>query len=111
MERRMGRSRFLLFVKQPQMRRATLCNNNQNKFKTTYERSDKARRLVAIKIETKIYTLKVTNIYAPNIPKRRKRFFEKLETYIRNDTKNILGGDFNIPKIGQAEIRRPNIMA
>ena len=71
---------------------AILCNN-QNKFKTTHKHSDKAGRLITIKIETETCTLKITNIYAPNIPKKRKRFFEKPETYIKNDTKNILGGD------------------
>ena len=75
---------------------AILCNNNQNKFKITYEHCDKAGRLITIKIETETCTMKITNIYAPNIPKKRKRFFEKLETYIKNDTKNILGGDFNM---------------
>ena len=75
---------------------AILCNNNSNKFKTTYQYSDKVGRLIAIKIETETCTLKVTNIYTPNIPKTRKRLFEKLETCIRNDTKHILGGDFNM---------------
>ena len=38
----------------------------------------------------------VTNIYAANIPKKRKKFFQKLETYIKNNNNNILGGDFNM---------------
>ena len=38
----------------------------------------------------------ITNIYASNIPKKRKKFFQKLETYIKNNNNNILGGDFNM---------------
>ena len=37
----------------------------------------------------------ITNIYAPNIPTKRKTFFQKLETYIKNNNNNILG-DFNV---------------
>ena len=45
----------------------------------------------------------ITNIYAPNIPRKRKKLFQILKTYISNNTNNILGGDFNmvedIPKV------------
>ena len=75
---------------------AILCNNNQNKLRTTSKQSDRSGRLIAIKIETETCTFKIRNIHAPNIPKKRKRFFEKLETYIKNDSTNILGGDFNM---------------
>ena len=54
---------------------AILCNNNKNKFNATYEHSDNAGRPVTIKIETETCTLKITNIYAPNISKKRKIFF------------------------------------
>ena len=37
-----------------------------------------------------------SNKYAANIPKKRKKFFQKLETYIKNNNNNILGGDFNM---------------
>ena len=38
----------------------------------------------------------ITNIYVPNIPKKQKKFFQKLETYIKNNNNNILRGDFNM---------------
>ena len=38
----------------------------------------------------------ITNTYVPNIPKKRKRSFQKLETHIKNNNNNILGGDFNM---------------
>ena len=38
----------------------------------------------------------ITNIYVLNIPKKRKHFFQKLETFITNNNNNILGGDFNM---------------
>ena len=38
----------------------------------------------------------ITNIYAPNIPKKRKKICQNLETYITNNNNNILGGDFNM---------------
>ena len=56
----------------------------------------------------------ITNIYAPNIPRKRKKLFQKLETYIKNNNNNIPGGDFNMVEIykktEQTEIRRHNIM-
>ena len=39
---------------------------------------------------------KRTNIYAPNIPRKRKKKNPKLEIYIQNSTNNILEGDFNM---------------
>ena len=56
---------------------AILSNNNHNKFKTTYEHSDTAGRFVAIKIEMETCTLKITNIYAPNIHKKNEKDFSK----------------------------------
>ena len=41
----------------------------------------------------------ITNIYAPNIPRKRKKLFQKLETYIKNNNNNIPGGDFNMVEI------------
>ena len=38
----------------------------------------------------------ITNIYAQNIPKKRKIFFQNLETFITNNNNNILEGDFNM---------------
>ena len=49
----------------------------------------KPGRHLSIKIEME----SLTNIYAPNIPKKRKHFFQKLET---NNNNNILGEDFNM---------------
>ena len=69
------------------------CTNN-NKIKATYENLFKATRHLSIKIETDSLSFKVTNIYAPNAPWKRKHF-KKLEAYIKNDTKNVLGEDFN----------------
>ena len=40
-------------------------------------------------------TFRITNNDAPKIP-RKRIFFQKLETYTKNDTHNILGGDVNI---------------
>lgn len=55
----------------------------------------KAGRYLSIKIEMESLSFRITNIDAPKIP-RKRIFFQKLETYIKNDTQNILGGDVNI---------------
>ena len=61
---------------------AILCTNNKNKIKAIYENSCKAGRHLSIKIETKSLSCTITNIYPPNIPRKRKIFLKKLETYI-----------------------------
>ena len=49
----------------------------------------------------------ITNIYAPNIPRKQKKFFQKLETYIKNNNNNILGGDFKmVENIQKRQSRR-----
>ena len=75
---------------------AILCTNNQNKLKAFYENSHKPGRHLSIKIEMESSSFIVTNIYAPNLPKKRKKFFQNLETYTKNNDNNILGGDFNM---------------
>ena len=75
---------------------AILCTNNQNKLKAFYENPHKPGRHLSIKIEMESSSFIITNIYASNIPKKRKKFFQKLETYIKNNNNNILGGDFNM---------------
>ena len=75
---------------------AILCNHNNTKFKATYGNSCKTGRHLSIKVETELQSYTITNIYAPNIPKKRKNFFQKLETCISDNTNNILGGDFNM---------------
>ena len=75
---------------------AILCNHNNTKFKATYGNSCKTGRHLSIKVETELQSYTITNIYAPNIPKKRKIFFQKLETCISDNTNNILGGDFNM---------------
>ena len=74
---------------------AILCTNNEDKLKETFRNSCKGGRHLLTKIEADLQTYTITNIYAPNIPKKRKHFFQKLETYISNNTNNILG-DFNM---------------
>ena len=74
---------------------AILCTNSENKLKATYARSCKARKHVSIDTETELISYRITNIYAPNIPKKRKKFFQKLETQFAN-INNILGGEFNM---------------
>ena len=49
-----------------------------------------------IDIEIEFIFYRITNIYAPNIPKKRKFFFQKLEAQISNNLNNILRGDFNM---------------
>ena len=61
---------------------AILCTNNQNKLKASYENKYKPGHL-SIKIEIESSSFIITNIYAPNIPRKRKTFFQKLETYIK----------------------------
>ena len=73
---------------------AILCTNNENKLKATYGNSYKANRHLLTKVETDLQSYSITYIYAPNIPKEKKQFFQKLETYISNNTNNILRGDF-----------------
>ena len=75
---------------------AILCTKNKNKLKATYGNSCKAGRHLSIKIETEFQVYTITNIYAPSIPKKRKKFFQKLETHISNNPDNILGGDLNM---------------
>ena len=62
---------------------AILCTNNQNKLKASYENTHKPGRHLSIKIEMESSSFIITNIYAPNIPRKRKTFFQKLETYIK----------------------------
>ena len=57
------------------------CTNNKNKLKVTYGNSCKAGRHLSIKIDTELQSYTITNIYAPNVPKKRRKFFQKLETY------------------------------
>ena len=64
--------------------------------KATYANSCQSGRHILIDIETEFISYRITNIYAPNIPKKRKIFFQKLETQISNNLNNILGGDFNM---------------
>ena len=73
-----------------------LCTNNENKLKAIYANSCKAGRHIFIDIETELISYRITNIYASNIPKKRKFFFQKLETQFPNNLNNILGGDFNM---------------
>ena len=56
----------------------------------------KPGRHLSIKTEMESSSFIITNIYAPNIPRKRKQFFKNLETYITNNNNNILGGDFNM---------------
>ena len=58
------------------------------------------------KIDTKFQSYTITNIYAPNVLKKRRKFFEKLETDISN---NISSEEISIYSkmyrmAGQAEI-------
>ena len=62
----------------------------------TYGYSCKAGRHLSVKIDTELQSYTITNIHAPNVPKKRRKFFQKLETRISNNTNNILGGDFNM---------------
>ena len=75
---------------------AILCTTNHNKLKACYENTHKLGRHLSIKIDMESSSFIITNIYAPNIPKKRKHFFQKLETFITNTNNNILGGDFNM---------------
>ena len=75
---------------------AILCTNNRNKLKAFYENTHKPGRHLSIKIDMESSSFIITNIYTPNIPRKRKKFFQKLETYIKNNNNNILGGDFNM---------------
>ena len=75
---------------------AILCTNNKNKLKATYASSCKAGNHISIDIETELISYRITSIYAPNIPKKMKIFFQKLETQFSNNINNILGGDFNM---------------
>ena len=64
--------------------------------KATYANSCKAGRHISIDIETELISYRITNIHAPNIPKKRGKNFQKLETQFPNNLNNILGGDFNM---------------
>ena len=72
------------------------CTNNQKKLKAFFENTHQPGRHLSIKIEIQSSSFIITNIYAPNIPRKRKKIFQKLETYIKNNNNNILGGHFNM---------------
>lgn len=58
-------------------------------------------RLLSIKNETESLTYAITNVYAPIIPRKKKKIFQTLEKYKPNNTNNTLGGFNmveNIPK-------------
>ena len=67
--------------------------------KAFYENTHKLGRNLSIKSEMESSSFIITNIYAPNIPRKRKKIFQKLETYIKNNNNNIPGGDFNMVEI------------
>ena len=69
---------------------AILCTNNKNKLKATYANSYQAGSHISIDIETELISYRIPNIYAPNIPKKRNFFFQKLETQFPDNLNNIL---------------------
>ena len=54
---------------------AILCTNNKNKLKATYRNSCKAGRHPSIKIEMEWLSYTIMNIYTPNVPRKRERFY------------------------------------
>ena len=64
-------------------------------FTTLNYNRDSEGRIVSILIKINTQFLKLTNIYAPVIPKERKIFFSSLAYYLKSKHPNILGGDFN----------------
>ena len=64
--------------------------------KATYANSYQAGSHISIDIETELISYRIPNIYAPNIPKKRNFFFQKLETQFPDNLNNILGRDFNM---------------
>ena len=75
---------------------AILLYEQQKQLKATYGNSCKVGRHVSIDIETELTSYRITNIYAPDIPKARGKKCQKLETHISNNSNNIIGGDFNM---------------
>ena len=71
-----------------------------NNAKIIQKRNDNDGRQVTIEIELNSAMYQIVNVYAPNHPEERRKFFEKLNKTIENDTVNreiniLLGGDFN----------------
>lgn len=81
---------------------AILLNKKLNYELTDIHKSDDGRILL-INIKTMNKDLTLINIYAPNVPRERKVFYNKLQNWIKRHAANeqniILGGDFNNAEI------------
>ena len=57
--------------------------------------SDYEGRILYVPIKLEDSNIRLLNVYAPNIPKERKNFFDSLPEYIKGHTPFVLGGDWN----------------
>ena len=71
-----------------------LCKESKS-FKAEFQNSDKAGHIISVTVETQKNEFQLTNIYAPNMPPKRKTF-DKLKYYVSPKYKVILGGDYSM---------------
>ena len=74
-------------------------------------------RILYVPIEFEISYIQLLNVYAPNIPKERRNYFDTLPEYIRSHTPFIMGGDWNctentlLDKFGGDRVSDPSALA
>ena len=59
-------------------------------------KSDTEGRILTVKLKLEDVLLQIVNIYVPDNPQNRVVFFQHLHTYLVDDAKIIMGGDFNM---------------
>ena len=60
-----------------------------------HNRSDYEGHILQILINIDDLDIQLLNVYAPNVPKDRRNFFDSLSEYIKSHTPFIMGGDWN----------------
>ena len=80
-------------------------------------RSDHEGRILQIPINIDDSDIQLLNVYAPNVPKERRNFFDILPEYIKCHTPSIMGGDWNcienilLDKFGGDRVSDPSARA
>ena len=80
-------------------------------------RSDHKGRILQIPINTDDSDIQLLNVYAPNLPKERRNFFDNLPEYIKGHTPFIMRGDWNyienilLDKFGGDRVSDPSALA
>ena len=58
--------------------------------------TNKNGRLISISFTENKQTFQIVNLYGPNKPLQREKFFQQLNNYVNTTQNTITGGDFNI---------------